>query len=102
MPSSVRSPSLRPTPRPSTTCPSCSVRSGGHRHRCPRCTSQLPYKAAKAKVIENWEAAYLAAAFARAGHNLSATARTLGLSRSHLRKLLRDHGLVDGPDGTPV
>ncbi len=54
----------------------------------------LPYKDAKAQVIAEWEAAYLAAAFARSGGNLSATARALDLSRTHLRKLLRDHGIV--------
>jgi len=52
------------------------------------------YKEAKARVLAEWEAAYLAAAYARSGENLSATARALDLSRTHLRKLLRDHGIV--------
>ena len=55
----------------------------------------LTYKDAKARVIAEWEARFLAAAYAASHHNLSATARTLDLSRTHLRKLLREHGIVD-------
>ncbi len=61
-----------------------------------RLYGELPYKEAKEKVVEAWEAEYLAAAFERNGRNLSATGREIGLSRPHLRKLLRLHGLIDG------
>ena len=58
--------------------------------------AELPYKDAKARVVAGWERAYLEAAWSRCGGNLSATARQVGLSRPHLRKLLREHGLVEG------
>ena len=54
----------------------------------------LPYKEAKARVVADWERRFLAETYARCDHNLSATARTLELSRTHLRKLLREHGIV--------
>ena len=60
--------------------------------------ASLPYKEAKDRVVSEWEAPYLREAFRRSGGNLSATAREVGLSRPHLRKLLRDHGLVEGTE----
>ena len=55
----------------------------------------LTYKQAKARVVADWEGKFLAATFVQSGRNLSATARTLELSRTHLRKLLRDHGILE-------
>jgi DNA-binding NtrC family response regulator len=59
----------------------------------------LPYKEAKERIVEVWEARYLEAAFDRNDGNLSKTGRQIGLSRPHLRKLLRLHGLIDGGGG---
>lgn len=58
----------------------------------------LAYKQAKEAVVAAWEGRYLRAAFARNDGNLSKTARDVGLSRPHIRKLLRVHGLIDGTD----
>ena len=58
----------------------------------------LPYKEAKDRIVEAWEGRYLEAAFTRNGGNLSQTGREIGLSRPHLRKLLRVHGLIEGSE----
>jgi DNA-binding NtrC family response regulator len=57
---------------------------------------QLPYKEAKAQAVSAFEEEYLRAALSRNGANLSRTARDVGLTRHHLRKLLREHRLIAG------
>jgi len=59
---------------------------------------RLPYKEAKDAALTAFERHYLRAALARNGANLSRTAREVGLTRHHLRKLLRSHRLVAGPE----
>lgn len=54
----------------------------------------LPYKEAKEAAVGAFEREYLKAALARNGANLSRTARDVGLTRHHLRKLLRQHRLI--------
>ena len=54
----------------------------------------LPYKEAKDAAVSAFEREYLKAALARNGANLSKTARDVGLTRHHLRKLLRTHRLI--------
>jgi two-component system response regulator GlrR len=54
----------------------------------------LPYKEAKDAAVAAFEREYLKAALARNGANLSKTARDVGLTRHHLRKLLRAHRLI--------
>ncbi|MCO4772377.1 MAG: sigma 54-dependent Fis family transcriptional regulator [Deltaproteobacteria bacterium] len=54
----------------------------------------LPYKEAKEAAVSAFEREYLKAALARNGANLSKTARDVGLTRHHLRKLLRQHRLI--------
>jgi len=54
----------------------------------------LPYKEAKEAAVSAFEREYLRAALARNGANLSKTARDVGLTRHHLRKLLRLHRLI--------
>jgi len=66
--------------------------------RAPPLHEDLPYKDAKDRIVEVWEAKYLAAAFQRNAANLSRTGREIGLSRPHLRKLLRVHGLIEGAE----
>jgi len=56
----------------------------------------LPYKEAKEAAVSAFESEYLRAALARNGANLSRTARDVGLTRHHLRKLLRLHKLIAG------
>jgi len=62
--------------------------------------SELPYKEAKDRVVSAWEVRYLRDAYRRNGGNLSATCREVGLSRPHLRKLLRQHGIIEAPVGS--
>jgi DNA-binding NtrC family response regulator len=59
----------------------------------------LPYKEAKDAALLAFERHYLRAALARNGANLSKTAREVGLTRHHLRKLLREHRLIAEPRG---
>lgn len=59
---------------------------------------QLPYKEAKDAAVVAFEREYLRAALARNGANLSKTARDVGLTRHHLRKLLRRHRLIASPE----
>jgi two-component system nitrogen regulation response regulator GlnG len=62
----------------------------------PTFDPRLPYKEAKAQAVEHFEREYLRAALARNGANLSRTSRDVGLTRHHLRKLLRAHRLIAG------
>jgi DNA-binding NtrC family response regulator len=48
----------------------------------------LPYKEARARLLDDFEARYLDALLARAGGNVSAAARTAQMTRSHLNELL--------------
>jgi DNA-binding NtrC family response regulator len=58
------------------------------------------FATAKARAIERFEAAYLAALMRRTGGNLSLAARQANVARHHLRDLLRKLGLygVEWPD----
>jgi DNA-binding NtrC family response regulator len=58
----------------------------------------LPYKEAKEKLIERFEARYLPDLMARVSGNLSQAAKQAGLSRRHLRSLLVKHGLRAGAE----
>jgi DNA-binding NtrC family response regulator len=58
----------------------------------------LPYKAAKAKLLEGFERDYFKALVDRHGGNVSAAARTAKIDRKHLRDLLRKLGLRDSGD----
>jgi DNA-binding NtrC family response regulator len=53
----------------------------------------LPFKEAKARIIDVFEHAYIGALLKRHGGNLSAAARAAEIDRKHLRELLRKHGL---------
>jgi DNA-binding NtrC family response regulator len=52
-----------------------------------------PFKEAKRRAIERFERPYLESLIAGADGNVSAAARTAGLDRVHLLKLLRQYGL---------
>ena len=62
----------------------------------PEMNLRLPYKEAKEAAVAAFEREYLSAALSRNGANLSRTARDVGLTRHHLRKLLRQHRLIAG------
>jgi DNA-binding NtrC family response regulator len=58
----------------------------------------LPFKLAKARVIDAFERAYIQGVLARHKGNLSAAARSAEVDRKHFRELLRKHGLRESPD----
>jgi DNA-binding NtrC family response regulator len=53
----------------------------------------LPFKEAKAQVVDAFERTYIEALLKRHEGNLSAAARAAEIDRKHLRELLRKHGL---------
>jgi DNA-binding NtrC family response regulator len=53
----------------------------------------MPFAEAREQAVDAWERAFLAAALERAGGNVSATARELGVHRQSLQKMLRRLGL---------
>ncbi|NOK21047.1 sigma 54-interacting transcriptional regulator [Corallococcus carmarthensis] len=59
---------------------------------------ELPFKEAKERLIEGFERDYLRTLLERCGGNVSKASREAGIDRVYLRKLLRKHGLVSGPD----
>jgi DNA-binding NtrC family response regulator len=63
----------------------------------PQLSIDLPYKAAKAQLLEGFERDYFKALVDRHGGNVSAAARTAKIDRKHLRELLRKLGLRE-PD----
>ncbi len=62
--------------------------------RWPGVDMAQPFKEAKDHAMGLFEREYLRVALQRNGANLSRTARDVGLTRHHLRKLLREHRLV--------
>jgi DNA-binding NtrC family response regulator len=51
--------------------------------------AELPYTEARERAVDSFERSFLAAALERHGGNVSATARSLGLHRQSLQKILR-------------
>jgi DNA-binding NtrC family response regulator len=60
--------------------------------------SDLPFKDAKQKIVENFEKEYLADLLQRNNHNLSKASREAKIDRKHLRNLLKKYGLVAKDD----
>jgi DNA-binding NtrC family response regulator len=58
----------------------------------------LPFKEAKAKVVDAFERGYIDALLKRHQGNLSAAARAAEIDRKHLRELLRKHGLRESSE----
>jgi DNA-binding NtrC family response regulator len=58
----------------------------------------LPFKEAKARVVEAFERDYIQALLKRYKGNLSAASRGAEIDRKHLRELLRKHGLRESSD----
>ncbi len=59
---------------------------------------ELPFKEAKARVIDSFEREYIRAQLKRHDGNLSAAARAAEVDRKHFRELLRKHGLREAAD----
>jgi DNA-binding NtrC family response regulator len=55
--------------------------------------TRLPFKDAKARVLETFEPAYLRALLARHDGNITRAAQSAGLTRYHLRELCKRYGL---------
>ena len=58
----------------------------------------LEFKEAKQRVVDAFEAAYLADLLKRHAGNISGSAREAGITRFHLRELLKRHGLAPQRD----
>jgi DNA-binding NtrC family response regulator len=58
----------------------------------------LPFKEAKAQVVDSFEREYIRTLLKRHNGNLSAAARSAEVDRKHLRELLRKHGLRESAD----
>jgi transcriptional regulator with GAF, ATPase, and Fis domain len=62
-------------------------------------TSGLGFKQAKQTVVDAFERAYLDALLRRNSGNITRSAQEAGLTRYHLRELLKRHGLTAGSPG---
>jgi DNA-binding NtrC family response regulator len=80
----------RPTPMP--------VAAPGAGADAIRVAHDLPFKEAKAQVVDQFERQYLQLLLERHGGNLSAAARSAAVDRKHLRELLRKHGLRESSE----
>ena len=63
--------------------------------------NEIPFKDAKQKVVDAFEAQYLKAVLDKHGDNISRSARAAGLTRYHLRELAKRYGLrgeTNSPD----
>jgi len=58
----------------------------------------LPFKEAKQRVLDSFEAAYLKALLDRNGGNVTRSAQAAGLTRYHLRELAKRYGIRGGDD----
>jgi DNA-binding NtrC family response regulator len=58
----------------------------------------LPFKEAKARIIESFEREYIRTLLKRHEGNLSAASRSAEIDRKHLRELLRKHGLRESSE----
>jgi DNA-binding NtrC family response regulator len=58
----------------------------------------LPFKTAKAQIIDDFEREYMRTLLKRHEGNLSAAARAAEVDRKHLRELLRKHGLRESSE----
>jgi len=67
--------------------------SGALAPRRERIRTDIPFKDAKRELVEPFEREYVAALLTRFHSNLSAASRASGLSRKHLRHLMRKYGI---------
>ena len=64
----------------------------------PAVNVDLPFKEAKARIVESFERDYIQELLKRHKGNLSAASRSAEIDRKHLRELLRKHGLRESGD----
>ena len=90
------------TSRKSTLAPpgSSNVTGGGGGSGGASVDVRVPFKVAKDQIIEDFERAYLAALLDASGGNMSKAARTAGVDRMYLHRLVQKHGLRGGGGGT--
>ena len=55
---------------------------------------EVSFRAAKGRIVERWERAYLAELMRRNDGNISQAARTARMDRNYLRELLARHGIT--------
>ncbi|HJK92572.1 MAG TPA: sigma 54-interacting transcriptional regulator [Polyangiaceae bacterium LLY-WYZ-15_(1-7)] len=60
----------------------------------------VPFKEAKQKVLDTFEAAYLKALLDKHGGNITRSAQAAGLTRYHLRELAKRYGVRDSGGGS--
>ena len=60
--------------------------------------ASLPFKEAKQRVIDAFEAVYLKALLDKHGQNVTRSAQAAGLTRYHLRELAKRYGIRDPGD----
>jgi two-component system response regulator HydG len=58
-----------------------------------------PFKIAKDSAVDTFERAYLGALLEASGGNMSKAARTAGMDRMYLHRLVQKHGLRGGQGG---
>jgi DNA-binding NtrC family response regulator len=61
--------------------------------------NEIPFKDAKQRVVDAFEAQYLKAMLDKHGDNISRSARAAGLTRYHLRELAKRYGLRGETNG---
>ena len=59
----------------------------------PEDLSALPYKDAKERLVEAFTAQYITTLLDRCGHNISEVARTAGIARAYVHRLVNKYGL---------
>jgi DNA-binding NtrC family response regulator len=78
------------TARMSTVPPvPASIVSGG---RAPEIDVKIPFKVAKEQLIDGFERAYLRALLESSGGNMTRAAKTAGIDRMYLHRLVQKHG----------
>lgn len=60
--------------------------------------SDMPFKDAKQRIVENFEKEYLVGLLEKHRHNLSKAAREAKIDRKHLRNLLKKYGIASKED----
>jgi DNA-binding NtrC family response regulator len=58
--------------------------------------TSMPFKEAKERWVDQFEARYLSAVFTMHNGNITHAAEAAGINRRHFRTLLRKHGIIDG------
>ena len=61
--------------------------------------AQVAFKDAKQALLDRFEAMYLKALIEKHENNITRAGRTAGLTRYHLRELLKKHGLHGDDEG---